>query len=269
MFNIVNKKVQRDNLCKDIDGVVNLYYSKVKECDYNMSQNDRLKLIGAYNIILFNYADEISYLIKGSKFTTIHSLTRDFLECYSIVSEMIELYHEEDKFDNFQRYLTIQGLKQEVKTLEELKDNMYKSYLNNIDYVKDRLKKDFLKESFRNKPLDEERIQKMSFKDLKLAVNKLQKKYKKGKEDKSKFIVQKLYKNTFLEMFTGKDGIYKELCNYTHMNKSSVEKRVLLKVGKEYVMTNINPDENIPNLLFLIYCCIKDVYEKMNNIIKE
>ncbi|CAL83866.1 hypothetical protein FDF29_06645 [Clostridium botulinum] len=268
MVNIVNEKIRRDSLCEIIDEVAYSYYDKNKKCANIIDDDKKLKLITGYSIVLFNYASEISYLIKGDKFTTIHSLTRDFLECYAIIIESIKLYDKENENIRFQKELIINGLNQEIKTIKELKINGYNAYSNNIKYVKSRLNNYFLEERVKNKILTKDVIEKMEFKELGRVVYELYNRYA-AKKSANNFIARQLKQNSFLEEFKTNNAIYRELCNYTHMNRAAIENMILLEDENVSVITNFKPSDNIPFLLTLIYSCLKDVFQKINKIINE
>lgn len=270
----MEEKVRVTPTILEISNSFNRYLKLCGKYESNINKGDNVKYIIVYGNILISYGEEIAVLYNNSWNNAISTLTRSFLECYSIVKNLIRYYNTSD-FDEYIKYLYYVDIMQTLSTIKE-----YKKEMNKVKGEK--IESEFLQNEIKDNLNNIKWILKKSFKEYKITdnnedaveeiLNKIDGRYKNSKFNKSVTynVSWALYNNKawvkeYSKKYLGSKAVYGILCSSSHNNISSVYKRTIKDgmIGINLENDDIEPSLNIVN------SCMKDInYQLEKNIFK-
>ena len=257
-----------------IDGITsqrNEFYKWLLSQDESyLNSNDKLKYVLSYTMLLFEYAKDISTLIEQTRYSSVLSLCRDFLECYMHVQSLIDRFSSESDFNWYKEKIYVLELKQTQLTYKALKtDGTFQgqpsvALQKNLDWMKHLLAIHFPDE-YRN----------LNGNDMENAIldaiKSLRRTYGVDNESIGKNIGCVLENNQTLitynngNTFDGCYTIYNSLCYSTHSNISTVLERTI-DFSKNTFIPN-TPQPNTETALRIIVLCLEDVKKNVQLLV--
>lgn len=240
-----------------------------------INKDNNLKYIIAYGNILISYGEEIALLYNHNWNNAIPSLTRSFLECYSIVKSLIHYHNNTREFEEYVRYLFYVDIKQTLYIIDEYEKEKSKVEKGNLreEFIQNEIKAnlDNIKWIIKNF-FNEYEITDNGGNNIKEICNKIDEIYKKSKFNNSITynVSRALYNNKDWvrensEKYLGSKAVYGILCSSSHNNISSMYKRT---IQNKNLSINVESDDIEPSLN-IVSSCMQDINDEFkNNILK-
>lgn len=263
--------MNKDELVGLIRRELNQYLKDLELNQDRITQKTEVNYILVYMNVLVCSAHEIIFLYTNGWNNSIESMVRDLLECYVVVTYLIDKFGTKDDFEKYLQSLLFTDLKQTLSIIKEIQIN-YKvtrdsSYLKEKEIELDKGIR-IISEKF---PSFMENIEQIrdKYEWLENKKNEIKNEYSFSGGNKAKQIKIALSRNCVLTQYYGHeyvDGavIYRYLCHSTHNNFSAVSKSTVSKnpEGNKQLTWNIEPD-GMQVYLELLYCCLKDVRKRI------
>ena len=253
------------------NNIIELYGKFIKALENNadkINDDPKLKYICGYSIVLFDYGMDIATLKQSNRNASIEPLSRDLLECYAVIKNLISRYANDNKFNEYVKFLLYEDMSQDRSIYFELKtDNTFidvetkNKQLNGILMQFKKTISEYFPDEAKNIALNDLATTVFyAFKNIKTQYsNKFQgnKTIRFGDAIKDNEAWTRENKGISYE---GSFTVYRTMCHLTHNTISSISERT---IRSGYAMFNTE-SRNILPALCLDFWCLKEVYEELD-----